>query len=139
MNNLIKVVSLCGLMAFATPAFAQISFNIRIGPPPPRREVIVAAPYEGAIWVAGYNQYDYDNNHYRWVPGSWQRPPREGAAWVQPRYARRGGRYGFVAGHWQDHDAGRGHGDNGRGNRGRDDNGRGNNDRGNNGRGNGGR
>ena len=120
MNNIIKVVSICVILALAAPAFAQVSFDIHFGPPPPRREVVVESPFEGAIWVAGYNQYDYDNNEYRWRPGSWQRPPREGASWVKPRYDRRGGRYGFVAGHWKDQPQSRARGDYGRCNQGRD-------------------
>jgi len=115
MKYLIKVLSFCGLMAIAAPAFAQISFDIHIGPPRPRREVVVEAPYPEAIWVAGYYRYDYDGGAYIWVPGSWQRPPHAGAYWIAPRYAHRGGRYGFVAGHWGDRDDhhGRG-GDHGR-------------------------
>ncbi len=101
MRNLIKVIALCGLVSVATPAFAQISFNIRIGPPPPRREVIVGAPFPGAIWVPGYYVFDYAVNQYRWVPGVWQRPPYAGAVWVAPRYIHRGRRFGFMAGHWQ--------------------------------------
>jgi PPE-repeat protein len=139
MNNIIKIVGFCGILTLAAPAFAQVSFDIHLGPPPPRREVVMEAPFEGAIWVAGYNQYDYDNNEYRWQPGSWQRPPREGASWVKPRYDRRGGRYGFVAGHWKDQPQGRARGDNGRGNNGRDNQGRDNHGRDNQGRDNQGR
>ena len=75
MKNLIKVISFCGILAMAVPAFAQISFNIRIGPPPPRREVIITAPFAGAIWVPGYYVFDYAIGQYRWVPGVWRRPP----------------------------------------------------------------
>ncbi|HET6400031.1 MAG TPA: hypothetical protein VFH95_01400 [Candidatus Kapabacteria bacterium] len=101
MRNLIKAITICGFVAIAAPAFAQVSFNIRIGPPPPRREVIVAAPFPGAIWVPGYYVFDYAVNQYRWVPGVWQRPPQPGVIWVAPRYIRHGRRYGFMAGHWQ--------------------------------------
>lgn len=115
MKNLIKVLSICGLMAIAAPAFAQISFDIQVGPPPPRHEVIVAAPYPEAVWVPGYHFYDYGIHDYRWIPGVWQRPPHPGARWIAPRYAQRGGRYGYVAGHWGDHGGRGGHGGNGRG------------------------
>ena len=73
MKNLIKIVTLCGILGLSaltpTSAFAQVSFNIRIGPPPPHREVIVAAPYPEAVWIAGFHRWDYDAQAYIWVPG----------------------------------------------------------------------
>jgi hypothetical protein len=113
MRNLIKVVSVCGFLVLAAPTFAQISFDIHIGPPPPHREVIVAAPYPEAVWIPGYNRWDYGEQGYIWVPGRYERPPHPGYVWYGPRYPRRGGRYGFVDGHWGDR--GRGHGDRGHG------------------------
>jgi len=104
-------MAFCGFIGIAAPAFAQISFDIHIGPPAPRHEVIVAAPDPEFIWVPGY--YLYDRDEYRWVPGSWQRPPHPGAYWIAPRYAHRGDRYGFVAGRWGDRGGNRGHGDHG--------------------------
>ncbi len=106
MKHLMKVIGLCGMLAISVPAFAQVSFDIEVGPPPPRHEVIVAAPFPEAVWVPGYHRWDYGARAYVWVPGVWQRPPHPGARWIAPRYARRGGHYGFVAGHW----GGRGHG-----------------------------
>ena len=80
---------------FAQPASAQIGFSIHIGaPPPPRAEVVVTAPFPGAIWVPGY--YVVEFGHYRWIPGSWQRPPYEGARWFAPRYENGA----FIAGRW---------------------------------------
>lgn len=120
MNTFTKILSISALLACATPAMAQISFDIHIGPPPPRREVIVAAPYEGAVWVGGYQRYDRDQRSYVWTPGSWQRPPRENVAWVRPQYVRNGDHYDYHEGKWADkHDNGKHNGQNkqrGRGN-----------------------
>ncbi len=100
MNNLIKAIGISCLLALAVPSFAQVSFDIRIGPPPPRHEVVVAAPYPEAVWIPGFHRWDYATQAYVWVPGRWDRPPHPGFVWVAPRYPHRGGRYGFVAGHW---------------------------------------
>ena len=95
----LKTLGFLALLAFSvsvtSPASAQVGFSIRIGaPPPPRPEVVVTAPFPGAIWVPGY--YAVEFGHYRWIPGTWQRPPYEGARWFAPRYE--GGT--FIAGHW---------------------------------------
>ncbi len=113
MRNLIKAISICGMLALAAltpaaPAFAQVSFDIHIGPPAPRAEVIVPAPYPGAVWIAGYHRWDYATGAYIWVPGRWDRPPHPGWVWHGARYPRRGGRYGFVDGHWGAPGRGRG-------------------------------
>jgi hypothetical protein len=117
MKNLIKAVTMSALLALAaltptTPAFAQVGFDIRIGPPAPRAEVIVPAPYPDGVWIAGYHRWDYATGAYIWVPGRWDHPPHPGWVWHGARYPHRGGRYGFVDGHWG---ARGGHGGGGRG------------------------
>jgi hypothetical protein len=131
MRKFIKLLSLCGLLAIASPAFSQVHLNINIGPPPPRREVIVVAPYPGAMWVPGYHVYSAPASGYVWVPGSWQRPPREQVVWIQPRYVRQGDHYDYYEGRWGNpgkhkgqgkHEA---HGENDHGNNGHGDHGKG--------------
>ena len=116
MRILFKILLFSGLVAFAVPAFAQIHLSINIGPPAPRREVIVRAPFSGAIWIAGYYEY---NNGYVWQSGRWEAPPAPGQRWVSPRYVRRGNHYDYYAGQWKDrgkHKGGNPHGDGGGGN-----------------------
>jgi uncharacterized membrane protein YgcG len=100
MRNLMKVIGICGLLALSAPSFAQVSFDIHLGPPPPRHEVIVASPYPDGVWIAGYHRWDYATGADIWVPGRWDHPPHPGWVWHGARYPRRGGRYGFVDGHW---------------------------------------
>ncbi len=125
MNTFSKVLSISALLACASPAMAQISFDIHIGPPPPRREVVVAAPFEGAVWVGGYQRYDRDGGRYVWVPGAWQHPPRQNVTWVKPRYVHNGDHYNYQEGRWAEkangkHDNGKHKGwDKQEGNRGR--------------------
>ncbi len=105
MHNIRFLFRLCALLSFGSllftaPSYGQVSFNIQIGPPPPPHEVIVVAPFAGAVWVPGYYVFDYEVNQYRWHSGVWMRPPYAGAVWVAPRYAHRGRYYGYVAGSW---------------------------------------
>ena len=68
-------------------------------PPPPRREVIVAAPGPGYVWVQGH--WAWVSNDYVWQPGVWVvvQPGRrhwEPGHW---RHDRRG--WYWVDGHWR--------------------------------------
>ena len=108
MNTITKILGITAVLACTTPAMAQVSLDIHIGPPPPRREVIIAAPDPTYVWVGGYQRYDRDRNNYVWVPGAWQRPPRENVRWVQPRYVHNGDHYNYQEGKWADkHDNGK--------------------------------
>lgn len=121
MHNVLKSIVFSGLVALAVPAFAQIHLSINIGPPPPRREVIVEAPRVGVVWIPGYYVYDRSEENYIWTPGRWEAPPAPRQVWVAPRYVRRGDSYDYYEGRWgsapraragnQNHNSN--HGDNG--------------------------
>jgi hypothetical protein len=72
---------------------------VRIGPPPSRREVIVARPGPRYVWVQGYQRWD--GRRYMWAPGQWVLPPRHRSAWVPGYWAQRPRGYVFVEGHWR--------------------------------------
>jgi hypothetical protein len=101
MRYLFKTVVLAALIAApAATANAQVSFGIRIGPPPaPRAYRVPPRPGPDYVWVEGY-QYPVGKS-YKWHDGYWTRPPYAGAYWIEPYHW--GGRY--YAGHW---DGGRG-------------------------------
>lgn len=84
------------LLTGVSVANAQVSFGIRIGPPPPPRVVHVhpVRPGPGYIWVDGY--WYPVGNRYRWHDGYWTRAPYEGASWIGPHYE--GGQ--FFEGYW---------------------------------------
>jgi len=86
------------LLTGASTASAQVSFGIRIGPPPAPRVVRIVPRSPGAdyVWVNGY--WYPVGSRYRWHDGYWTRPPYRGARWVQPRYES--GR--FYQGFWDD-------------------------------------
>jgi len=85
------------LLGSASAARAQISFDIRIGqpPPPPRAYRVPLRPGPDYEWVEGY--WYPQGSHYLWHNGYWTRPPYAGAYWVEPYYEQ--GRY--YAGHWE--------------------------------------
>ena len=72
---------------------------VRQAPPPPHREIIVASPGPGYIWVNGY--WASDGQRWVWVGGHWEHPPRATAVWVEPRWEHRGDRFEFSAGFWR--------------------------------------
>jgi len=81
------------------PVFAQISFGIRIGPPPAPR-VFRSRPRQPGldyVWIEGYWYPNANGRSYRWHDGYWTRPPYRGAQWIGPRYD--GVR--FFDGYWQ--------------------------------------
>jgi len=91
------IVASALLLLLAAPASAQITFDVRIGqpPPPPRAYAVPQAPGPDYIWVEGY--WYPQGNRYAWHNGYWTRPPYAGAYWVAPYYE--GGRY--YAGRWE--------------------------------------
>jgi hypothetical protein len=85
-------------VCFGSRANAQVSINIRIGPPPAPHVVHQAPPRPGPsyVWVEGY-WYPVDNR-YVWHNGYWTRAPYEGAHWVQPHYEGQHYYYGYWEG-----------------------------------------
>jgi len=77
---------------------------VRLGPPAPLVEPVFEpvfiAPGPGYIWLPGY--YAWNGVVYAWVPGRFERPPRQRARWV-PAHWEHSRRYGwyFVEGRWR--------------------------------------
>jgi hypothetical protein len=104
MKNLIRTAAVAILLlagAGGSAHAAQVSFGIRIGPPP-RARIVRVPPRPGLdyTWVDGY--WYPVNGRYHWHRGYWTRSPYGGARWIAPRYE--GGR--FYDGYW-DGDHGR--------------------------------
>jgi hypothetical protein len=82
----------------AAPAtYAQVV--VRIGPPAPIHEEIIARPGAGYVWTPGYHRWD--GQRYVWAPGAWVMPPRPHAVWVAHRWVHRHGGWVLVEGHWR--------------------------------------
>src|SRR5262249_21456001 len=70
--------------AIVSPAAAQASLNISIGPPPPAPVYeAVPAPRAGYVWAPGY--YRYEGSRYVWTTGRWM-AERPGYRWVPDRW-----------------------------------------------------
>jgi len=74
------------LVAVGSAVSAQVSFGIRIGPPPAPRVIRVQPPRPGSdfAWVDGY--WYPVGQKYTWHAGYWTRPPYIGASWVAPHH-----------------------------------------------------
>jgi hypothetical protein len=98
MRKQLLTAAFASIFAISTAAVAQV--YVRVGPPPPRREVVPAPPpmHRDWVWRGGYNRWD--GRAYVWVPGSYVAPPYARARWVPGhwRNTRRG--YIWVEGHW---------------------------------------
>ncbi len=68
-------------------------------PPALQQEVPPPRPSSDHVWVAGY--WSWRSDHYEWVPGRWQIPPRAGATWVPPRWQPEGSSWRFYDGYWE--------------------------------------
>ena len=67
-------------------------------PPPPRAEAQTACASDSQ-WVEGYWAYHAD--HWVWVDGRCERPPKAGHEWVKPAYEERDGKGVYSEGSWQ--------------------------------------
>ena len=102
---LVKSALIAALLALPLAAHAQhVSFGVRIGvpgpvyvaAPPPAyryREVVVASPGPGYIWVHGHYSW---RGQWVWIPGAWVMPPQPGVTWVDGAYEGQN----WVEGHW---------------------------------------
>jgi WXXGXW repeat (2 copies) len=70
------------------------------GPPPPVRvETFGVAPGPGFVWINGY--WGYRGSAHVWIPGRWERPPRQGRVWVEGAWERHGNRWAYRRGYWR--------------------------------------
>jgi hypothetical protein len=98
MRTLARTLTISALLwGFAPAAHAQVTFDLRIGhpPPAPRLYRVPVQPGPAYVWVEGY--WYPRGRHYAWHNGYWTLPPYTDAYWVAPYYS--GGRY--FAGRWE--------------------------------------
>jgi hypothetical protein len=101
------------LAAPMTPAFAQsctcggggggVSVGIQAEEPPPPLPVYEQPPIPAAgyLWTPGY--WNWNNEDYYWVPGTWIEPPHPGLLWTPGYWGFAGGVYLFNRGYWGPH------------------------------------
>ncbi|MGO9935924.1 MAG: hypothetical protein ACLPV8_29530 [Steroidobacteraceae bacterium] len=103
-SNSLLLASACamalGLTAIALPeyALAQVSVSITLAPPslPVYEQPVLVE--QGAIWAPGY--WDYNQDGYFWVPGTWVQPPEYGLLWTPGYWGWGNGGYAWNEGYW---------------------------------------
>jgi hypothetical protein len=88
------------MLAAAIPSSAQIRVAIRFGPPPLPVYEQPLCPGPAYLWTPGYWAYDYDDQDYFWVPGTWVMAPEVGYLWTPGYWAWMGDGFVFREGFW---------------------------------------
>ena len=81
----------------ATPALAQVNFNITIAPPALQYEAVPAIP-PGYVWAPGY--WAWNGDRHLWVHGR-TIVQRVGYRWEPDRWEQRDRAYYRHPGHWE--------------------------------------
>ncbi len=96
MTRFLRITLFAVTLVSSAPA---VDIRVRLGPPPPPREVVIVRPGPRYVWVSGY--YQWDGRRYRWVAGYWTLPPRGRSAWIPGRWERRDGMHIWIDGRWR--------------------------------------
>jgi len=93
-----RILALSVLLAagLATPAFAQVTLSINIGPPAPQYEMVPVVP-PGYVWAPGY--WARHDDRFIWVRGR-SIVQRTGYRWEPDRWEQRGSTYYRHEGNW---------------------------------------
>jgi WXXGXW repeat (2 copies) len=94
-----SALALClGTLCVTGSQAASFEFDVNVAPPPERVEV-VPAPRPGYIYEPGH--YAYDGDRYVWRDGRYFEE-REGHHYIPYSLEKRGDRWHYRAGHWDD-------------------------------------
>jgi hypothetical protein len=92
---------LIGLVFAGALAVTSAAAEVVVSLAPPR--VIVEhrghPPSRNHVWIQGY--HNWDGQHYVWVQGRWEEPPRLHAHWVAHRWVHHHGGWVLVEGYWR--------------------------------------
>jgi hypothetical protein len=72
---------------------------VRVAPPPIVVETRAPAPGPGYVWIEGHHQWE--GRAYAWVPGRYERAPRERAVWVPGHWSKDRHGWYWVEGRWR--------------------------------------
>ncbi|HEX9275615.1 MAG TPA: hypothetical protein VGA51_04350 [Casimicrobiaceae bacterium] len=102
-RNIVGALMLAvGSLGFAAVGHAAKFIDVEIGVAPPAARVeVVPAPREGYVYEPGH--YAWNGSAYVWVDSQFIRS-REGREWRPYVLERRGERWHYRAGHWDDED-----------------------------------
>ena len=100
MNRLLPSLLLAATLLLASPAQAQWSVSVRIGPPMLPVFSQPRLPGAGYLWTPGYWAWNPQDQDYFWVPGTWVRPPRAGLLWTPGYWAQDNTGFRWRIGYW---------------------------------------
>jgi hypothetical protein len=100
LKRTLLAAGLAATLGFAAVPSQAVTVYVHEAPPPLRVET-VPAPRAGYQWVAGH--WDYRDNRYVWVEGTWM-PERVGYRYEGPTWVQRDGNWYYREGEWRRHD-----------------------------------
>jgi hypothetical protein len=69
-------------------------------PPPPRDETVpTEPPSPDQVWAPGH--WEYQDNNYTWVQGTWVSRPQPNEQFVAPHWESRSDGWVYVPGYWR--------------------------------------
>src|SRR5262245_11215250 len=103
-RNIVRTITLAAIVATMLTAMpadtsAATRVYVRIAPPAPVVETVVAAPRAGYVWRPGY--YRWTGSAYAWVGGRYVAPPRPHAVWVPGHWALAPRGWFWIGGTWR--------------------------------------
>jgi hypothetical protein len=99
-SGLLMAVLMSGILMASETTTAGVRVGIRIGPPAPRREVVVVRTRPNAAWVAGHWYWHPRHAQYVWIDGRWI-DGRPDYVWVDGHWKHTPFGWMYVEGHWR--------------------------------------
>lgn len=79
-------------------ALADERIIVKVAPPQPRKELIVARPSPNHVWIAGF--WKWEGTKHVWVDGHWVEG-RPGYVWVPGHWKKVPVGWEWIEGHWR--------------------------------------
>jgi hypothetical protein len=92
-------MTVTAVLAMPATARAATRVYVRIAPPLPVVERVVAVPRAGYVWTPGF--YRWNGRAYVWVAGRYVVPPRPRAVWVPGYWVPRTRGFLWAEGRWR--------------------------------------
>jgi len=87
------------VLALPVRLSAATRVYVRIAPPAPVVERVVAAPRMGYVWTPGF--YRWSGREYVWVAGRYVAPPRPHVVWVPGHWTHEARGWFWIGGTWR--------------------------------------
>jgi hypothetical protein len=85
----------------ATTYPAVHGVTVATPPPLPLVETIPPSPFYGAVWQAGYWDFNPMTRRFVWIHGRWAATPRDGVVYLPAHWARTHNGYVLISGQWR--------------------------------------